>query len=490
MKKRIINKMFILILSVICLGMISSEAFAEEINSGFKETDKGNIGYQDPISVKIVPQELNLIDEAEIMDLNDFTQSIYDINIDEVDQIFSSKLAENFNDNAERTVMIYDNDFELLTRFSEILGNVYFTKQFPDFSEIYNLEYDACRENMLLIESWGYLRGINEINNVLSRNCEIKIRSVESNGNGVREILFQLVETLDVDTEDIDSRQSGTLFLASIVDTVEGPKLVNVWLDAPSLGMMCAKIQNMPQLQNSKNADNIMQTAILSEYEKHNDGNLYATPWIDSTKENTEEVFAVEPKVRTTIAYDRDTVAELAVMYAVNYNPRFYIAYDDGREKDCTNFVSQSIWQSPGWPFDDIGNSDAVKWYCTKQSTGANAGKYVAATASWSGVAALYEYFKSNDNLSLAGTVYGISANTQSYTIADIQVGDVVQFAEGSNWHHSVIVSAIGSGTRTTGKIYCAAHSDSQINKSIQQYLNDGFTNYRIIHINNFITSY
>ena len=86
--------------------------------------------------------------------------------------------------------------------------------------------------------------------------------------------------------------------------------------------------------------------------------------------------------------------------------------------------VSQCMWQSPGWVFDRIGNSNDVKWSCAKNSSG----KYKYETLSWVGVNELWKYFQINDSPSQAGTVYGISASTSGYDKSNVQVGDIIQF--------------------------------------------------------------
>lgn len=127
-------------------------------------------------------------------------------------------------------------------------------------------------------------------------------------------------------------------------------------------------------------------------------------------------------------------------------------------------------------------------WSCTKNS----AGKYKRDPGSWAGVNELFSYFQTNDSLSQAGTVYGISATTSGYTYSNVQVGDVIQFHNGTTWKHSVIVSEIKSGTRSTSSILCAAHSGEETNKSLASYMasSSPHQSYRIIHINNFITAY
>ena len=110
--------------------------------------------------------------------------------------------------------------------------------------------------------------------------------------------------------------------------------------------------------------------------------------------------------------------------------------------------------------------------------------KYKYETLSWVGVNELWKYFQINDSPSQAGTVYGISATTSGYDKSNVQVGDVIQFHNGSIWRHSVIVSKKEGST-----VYCAAHTSNEDAKPLDDYLTT-YSSYRVAHIYNFITSY
>lgn len=131
------------------------------------------------------------------------------------------------------------------------------------------------------------------------------------------------------------------------------------------------------------------------------------------------------------MSFNRDNAVSYALDHAYNPNNSVYPNFGGN---DCTNFVSQ-CWKEAGIP-------TSLYWYCES--------RYVYAKA-WINVEEFATYMVNN------GYSY------VSYDSNDAKLGDVIQFHNGTEWHHSVIVTAIDSA----GKLYYSAHSDPQRDKDL-----------------------
>ncbi len=156
--------------------------------------------------------------------------------------------------------------------------------------------------------------------------------------------------------------------------------------------------------------------------------------------------------------YNRTEAAIYAQAHAlkVNYNPD-YPDYDDGNNGDCTNFVSQALYEggnasmsilSP-LPNPDIGGSG---WYLLNN---------LQRAAAWNDVNSFYT-FVTDPNEQAANTEgpegYEFPSVPEGQFPAGLMVGDVIQYNEENDdtWEHAVIVVGWDSNT---GDPLVASHS-------------------------------
>ncbi|WP_276981326.1 amidase domain-containing protein [Johnsonella ignava] len=308
-------------------------------------------------------------------------------------------------------------------------------------------------------------------NTVESFDRELNIAKVTPVTKGVNEVVFYLVQKLHTDEGE---ECGGKWFIANIIQTESGYKFLNIWVEDHEYEMMQSHLKNDYLKKNILLEKGHLTEDILDKYK----GGAKATLFYDEN-EPSDKVSNIASQIRkNTLSYDREAVSKAAKKYAYNYN-KLFVQYT-GAGGDCTNYVSQCIWQSPGWGFDRIGKNNSVKWACKKNSDK----KYVYETVSWVGVNELWTYFQINDSFSQAGTVYGVSSTTRGYNSSNVQVGDVIQFYNGNIWRHSVIVSEI-----TDGIVYCAAHSSNYARRKLSEYISL-YPTYRVAHINNYILAY
>lgn len=481
-----------MILGTVTTALAGRGGVVDEWNNTneFLESEKlymtGDSEVEDPITVNVIPgQDDNTRLTLTASSRFSFEESLLTEDAEEVYKQNSVAVAESLNNHERRTVTIREDTYGFLSSFVDCIDQTYLMKKIPELDVFYNLDIQERIENKNLVELYLYQQAIVNEYAISSIDSEIKVKSVETGEGNVEEIYFYvLTKTMS----EIGEQNSGSWFYAHIIYTVDGPELIKIWIQSPEFETFQNKLQSSLSSFGARAvlSDNFSEdyaTLLKNEYEANKDKILTLPPIED---DSAIDGFVLDSEgdrtvqARQTIYYNRSSVASAAKKYAYSYNPLFVTMTED-----CTNYVSQCMWQSPSWGFDKIGNGEAAQWSCTKNSNG----KYYRDPSSWAGVIPLYTYFQLNDNPSVAGTVYGISATTSGYSYSNVQVGDVIQFHNGSRWRHTVIVSEILSGTRTTAKILCAAHTTDQDKKPLSTYLSSTPT-YRVIHINNFITQY
>lgn len=466
--------------SIITLFLAFSILLSQEVYAA--EEDKGYIGHENSITVNILPSTLK--EKSTDLELSvgknqmQFEKVILDINQD-YDQKFGEKISRVCNDNSARSVNIYEDDLLLLNELASLYNEGFLDKKMPDLSAIYNIENQARKENMYLLQAWMYQTIISNSTDSILCESKIEIKNIDIAETGVREYVFQMIQ--DIESEG-HKYSTGNWCVVNIIDGDLGPKIISVWVNDTTYLLTRDRMRNIILTKEFGDLADFLQKDIFNTIEQSKNQMQNVSP-IEDEKENEKEKVAVE-RARKTLVYDRNTVAEMAITYAINHNPRFYY-YTVAEGGDCTNFISQSIWQSPGWPFDKIGINESVKWSCKKEN-----GKYYRETPSWSGVNEFYDYCRWNDNLSLAGTVYGISAKTSGYSYSNVQVGDIIQFQNPytNRWQHSMIVSGIDSNT--PNGIYLCGHGGDAQNEPLSVKLGEFQNRYRVIHINNYIVEY
>jgi hypothetical protein len=144
-----------------------------------------------------------------------------------------------------------------------------------------------------------------------------------------------------------------------------------------------------------------------------------------------------------THAYDRTGAVNYANAHANNYNPD-YPDYDDGSHGDCTNFVSQSIYEGGNAsmtipdPLPSPSGNGQLGWYLLNETQRAT---------DWNDVSGFYDFVTHP-------YVWDEGPEGCDVTIGDLMPGDVIQYGDGTTWYHAVIVVEIRDGIP-----YVASHS-------------------------------
>lgn len=430
-------------------------------------------GEKSPINVVISDEKEQVTNNNVSSDNYSFEKSLADTNTYDLFEKNSAKITKELDNSNERTVTINRGEYELIEQFTKSYLNTYLAKEMPDLDMYYDLSNKVREENRILNEAFIYSEAIMKSNVVESVESTVHITKVTPISENVDEIIFYLEKTLHTNTGD---ENSGTWFVANVCPTEDGYKFLNIWIQNFEFEMMQNDFKDDYLRRDVFLKREDIREEILRIKESGQMATLVEDSDEPSDKVGDNDIFTVR---KSTLPYDRETVVKRAKKYAKSYNTLF-VKYN-GLGGDCTNFVSQSMWQCPDWKFDTIGKDNSVKWACSKKN---GSKKYSYDTISWVGVNELWTYFQTNDSPSQAGTVYGISATTSGYNSSNVQLGDIIQFNNGDIWRHSVIVSEI-----TDGVVYCAAHSDDQERKSLNEYMSK-YKKYRVAHINNFITSY
>ena len=168
----------------------------------------------------------------------------------------------------------------------------------------------------------------------------------------------------------------------------------------------------------------------------------------------TETVFAL-PYDSSSHTYNRVDAANYAKNHAltVDYNLN-YASYDDGEHGDCTNFVSQALYEggnismdiSPSLPAPDVGG---FRWYYLNN---------LQRAAAWTDVDSFYNFVTASYDVWTEGPDgYELGPVPEGQWPFGLMVGDVIQYNEeiDSAWEHSAIVV----GFDQSGDPLVASHS-------------------------------
>ena len=152
--------------------------------------------------------------------------------------------------------------------------------------------------------------------------------------------------------------------------------------------------------------------------------------------------------------YNREAVYEYAKKWAYGRNPKYYNFDPVGG--DCTNFVSQCIYEGCGQMNYDRNNG----WYYINGNN---------KSPSWTSVEFLYKFLITNN---------GTGPKGKEAPINTLKVGDVIQLSfDGTNYSHSLIVVKNGDSIYNT---FIAAHTFDTFDKIVAEYT---FEKYRCAHI-------
>lgn len=150
--------------------------------------------------------------------------------------------------------------------------------------------------------------------------------------------------------------------------------------------------------------------------------------------------------------YNRENALQYVRTWAFSRNPLFYNY--TGQGGDCTNFVSQALLAGSC----QMNYTPTFGWYYIDSNM---------RTASWTGVEFFYDFITGNRGVG----PYGIEVSEDG-----VEVGDVVQLANGGDYYHTLFVSGFGDD----GGILVAAHSDDALDRPLSSY---NYESARFIHI-------
>ena len=154
--------------------------------------------------------------------------------------------------------------------------------------------------------------------------------------------------------------------------------------------------------------------------------------------------------------YIRQNAIEYAKQWAYARNPNYYNFDPVGG--DCTNFVSQCIYQGS-----KVMNYSQYGWY---YKNGNNK------SPSWTGVEYLHKFLVNNK---------GVGPYAENSTIYSIEEGDVIQLSfDGNSFAHTLLVIQTDNNPNLLNTLI-ASHTFDAYAKSISLY---DFKKIRYIHIN------
>lgn len=148
------------------------------------------------------------------------------------------------------------------------------------------------------------------------------------------------------------------------------------------------------------------------------------------------------------MAYDRQKAVNYARKYALSPNPAYKLA-----DNDCTNFVSQCVLEG-GWTM--LGGTDGdgdrknydVWWYGEKKG-------WFSSTF-WSWTWANAEYF--------AKFLETSKRATSAADASTLDLGDIIQIANTSRIHHTMIVTG-----KTGGDLTLCYHSSANLDIALSE---------------------
>lgn len=164
---------------------------------------------------------------------------------------------------------------------------------------------------------------------------------------------------------------------------------------------------------------------------------------------STEILSPVETYTAKTTTYDGGAASTYALNHALNYNPDY--ADFNGFGGDCTNFVSQCLYEGGGLPMHYGTPYTKTCWYYTTSTN---------RSSSWTGAEELYDYIFSNSSK--------INANISNWN--SVSFGDIIQLTSGGEGYHSLIVSGIQYSSYGKSDLLVCAHTADRRHVSLASY--------------------
>ena len=161
-------------------------------------------------------------------------------------------------------------------------------------------------------------------------------------------------------------------------------------------------------------------------------------------------------------------------IYGVPYPSNWPTTYknEDNNGGDCTNFVSQSIFEGSSYTNGDASyfnpTPDDYNWYYKFS-------QYPQGSTTWIRVGWLYDYLLNTDT-SKRGP-YGIAIGSSSFCTS-INPGDPIFMKSGSDWAHAVIVYSKSSPCTSPSNIRVNSHNSYKRNEPLPTW--SGFSWYGV----------
>lgn len=164
---------------------------------------------------------------------------------------------------------------------------------------------------------------------------------------------------------------------------------------------------------------------------------------------STEILAPVETYALNTTTYDGSGASTYALNHALNYNADYADFTDYGG--DCTNFVSQCIYEGGGLPMHYGTSYTNTCWYYRTSTN---------RSSSWTGVDELYDY--------IFGSSSKINANKSNWS--SVSYGDIIQLTSGGEGYHSLIISGIQYSSSGRYDLLVCAHTNDRRHVSLASY--------------------
>lgn len=147
--------------------------------------------------------------------------------------------------------------------------------------------------------------------------------------------------------------------------------------------------------------------------------------------------------------YNGSGAVTYALNHALNYNDNYYDFNAYGG--DCTNFVSQCMFEGGNLPMHYGSSYTNTCWYYTTSTN---------RSSSWTGVEELYDY--------IFGSTSKINASHSNWS--SVGGGDIIQLVSGGEGYHSLIITGIAYSSYGRSDLLVCAHTDDRRHVSLASY--------------------
>lgn len=169
--------------------------------------------------------------------------------------------------------------------------------------------------------------------------------------------------------------------------------------------------------------------------------------YFSDTSSSVLKLTATSPTRSTT--YNGSGAATYALNHALDYNNNY--ADFNGYGGDCTNFVSQCIFEGGNLPMHYGSAYTNTCWYYTNSTN---------RSSSWTGVEELYDY--------IFGSTSKINASHSNWS--SVGSGDIIQLVSGGEGYHSLIITGVAYSSYGRSDLLVCAHTNDRRHVSLASY--------------------